>query len=71
MIRKRYLFTDEIDDIIIRYTNQKVLCVYDKYYCNNPNKKQLTWTNLASQEFDDSNTNHTLEMRKLNLYPLY
>jgi len=77
------IFTAEMVDIIVRHTNAKAISTYATYNEDNPDKKQLKWNNLTSQEFraflgvlimsgaNNSNTDHTTEMWRPNSYPLY
>ncbi|KAL4084072.1 hypothetical protein QTP88_029388 [Uroleucon formosanum] len=61
----------------------KTISTYATYNEDNPDKKQLKWNNLTSQEFraflgvlimsgaNNSNTDHTTEMWRPYSYPLY
>jgi hypothetical protein len=67
----------------VRHTNAKAISTYASYNKDNPDKKQLKWNNLTSQEFhaflgvlimsgaNNSNTDHTTEMWRTTSYPLY
>lgn len=77
------MFTTEMVDIIVRHTNAKAILIYSSYNEDYPDKKQLKWNNLTSQEFHaflgvlimcgayNSNTDHTTDMWQTTSYPLY
>lgn len=76
------IITVEMVDLIVRCTNKKANKVYDHYNVMNPNS-QRSWKPVTSQEMyaffgilicsgvNNSNIDHTSEMWKSTLYPLY
>ncbi|XP_019697919.2 piggyBac transposable element-derived protein 4-like [Harpegnathos saltator] len=77
------IMSNEMIYIIVRYTNKKVLAMYEEYNNKYPEKEPRVWKNVTLNEMyaflgilicagaNNSNTDHVEEMWKSSSYPLY
>ena len=75
--------SNEMLDIIVRFTNKKALAVYEEYNNEHLGNDPRVWKNVTSREMyaflgilicagaNNSNTDHISEMWKSSSYPLY